>query len=184
MCVWPSLVSRLHHLHLFTELWQVSPHQGNTPCVHALHSGACLAAFYFYRSQQWAWSCSHQLPLCLWLSCLCSLILHLHLFFYSSCSFFMFALCLSPSASRLLSPGVELNLGRLTVTEWLMCRFCQLCPNKHKPFCAGWEPVSIWIFRWFFIILCTNSPSQFMCSALTKNWAVIMLAQLQMVCLF
>lgn len=25
LCVWPSLVSRLHHLHLLTELWQVRP---------------------------------------------------------------------------------------------------------------------------------------------------------------
>lgn len=59
----------------------------------------------------------------------------------------LFPVCsASPSRLPLLSPGVELNLGRLTLTDWLMCGFCHLCLNKCEPFCAGWEPVSIWLF--------------------------------------
>ena len=102
--------------------------------------------------------------------------LHLYLFFLTGIS-----CLLSISASLFLSPGVELNLGHLSLTDWLICRFCQLRLNEHEPFCTGWEPVSGWLFRRRFIILHTSSPSQFTCSAHTKKnrTVIVQLAQLQ-----
>ena len=138
--------------------------------------GACLAAFCLYRSRQWARSCSYQSSPSLrrWLSrVLCSLSTHL------SCLSDSVYLPLFLSLSLSLSLGVELNPGRLPVTDWLMCRFCQTSTSR----CALAGNLSAFGFLdvAFFIDDSTSSPSRLMCSAQTENRVVLVrLARLQL----
>lgn len=103
---------------------------GNAPC-----SGACLAALYFYIFL-YLWQ---PLRSCFLLvsSCLCSPSPYAYLLFLLATGVVSPPFC--------VFPGIELNLGRLSVTEWVMCRVLPAPPKQVQTILAGWEPVSIWL---------------------------------------
>lgn len=75
-------------------------------------------------------------------------------------------------------PGVELNLGRLSVTEWLMCRVLPAPPKRVQTILAGWEPVGIWLFFFVVFFRCcfikppTKAHTHSLCAVhITKHWA-------------
>lgn len=99
----------------------------------------------------------------------------------SSLLFFLFPPCmlcihLPLPASLGLSCGVEPNRGRVTLTDWLMGGFCQLCLNKHKPFWARNLAGSLDFS--FFFCFCFHPPHK-----LPHRWYAVHSRKIKFYCL-
>lgn len=137
VCMWPSLVSRLHHLHLFTDLSS----DKSIPNRATLRATLCAQELVWQHSVSTGQDSDSQLSprqfsLCLQLSFVLTFSLPFSFpFLCHACSVYI--------SCSLHLPCYELNLGCVMLTDWLMCGFCKLCRNKHRPLWATWELGSV-----------------------------------------